>query len=82
MLVDHVNVEAGEDDGVVPVQGISVQLSILSLLPLNIKEQSLVEGIRCFQVSFSGLLSPNRNRLQHGLINYKDTKPKFRHIQN
>ncbi len=37
MLVDDVNVEAGEDDGVVPVQGVTVQLRILPLLPLNIK---------------------------------------------
>ncbi len=48
MLVDHVNVEAGEDDSMVPVQGISVQLRILPLLPLNIKEPSLVAGIRRF----------------------------------
>jgi hypothetical protein len=38
VLVDDVNVKAGEDDGVVPVQGISVQLCILPLLPLNIKQ--------------------------------------------
>ncbi len=75
MLVDHVNVEAGEDDSVVPVQGISVQLGVLPLLPLKIKEQSLVKskGFVVFKCHFLGLFSLNRNRLQHGLSNYIDT---------
>ncbi len=65
MLVDHVNVEAGEDDGMVPVQGITVQLGILPLLPLNSKELELSRRDSVFSsVIFPGLLSLNRKWLK------------------
>jgi hypothetical protein len=69
VLVYDVNVEAGEDDGVVPVQGITVQLGILPLLPLDIKELESSRRDSMFScVIFQAWLSPNRNRLQYGLL--------------
>ena len=35
VAVDHVHVQSGEDDGVVPVEGGAVQRGVLPLLPLE-----------------------------------------------